>query len=311
MKNLNNKYLFFLVPIALLFVVLLFVGGPSTESLRSIRYIWGMGHLMCFALWAYLYVGWRSEQRFFRQLCEVVILATILGGATELIQAGIGREAAWLDLGNDLIGGLIGVAFFAESRKKLPRWQLKLLQIPVLLLTFWSLLPVGKVMVDDVIAWHQFPLLSGFETSLERSRWSGSAKRIVDSGVSFKGNSSLRVELTTQRYSGTGLKNFPHNWDKYSAVSLQVFNPDPEPLTLHFRIHDQLHHEHNNAYSDRFNASFEITPGWNDLLVSLTRVKDAPKDRSLDLSRIAGMGVFVGKLARSRTIFLDDVKLLP
>ncbi|MCK5826658.1 MAG: VanZ family protein [Desulfuromusa sp.] len=309
----KNSYILWVL--ALVAATLLFVGGPDTYTLRSFRYIWGVGHLFCFALWAYLYVSWRSNQSFLRQILEVLLLAFVLGGLTELIQSQIGREAAWQDLGNDLIGGLLGVVFFAESRRTLVAWKLRLLRVPVLLIFLWSLLPVVKVIIDDTIAFRQFPLLSGFETPLETSRWSCSAKRIRDDTVSFSGGSSLRLDLTTQRYSGIGLKDFPRDWSAYRSVSLQVFNPDQEPLLLHFRIHDQYHSKHknarNNVYSDRFNSSFKIVPGWNALQVSLAKVASAPKDRMLDLSRIAGMGVFVGKLTAPRTIYLDDVMLIP
>ncbi len=308
MESLRGKQLYILGLLALFGAVFLFVGGPGPDSLRSFRYIWGMGHLFCFSLWAYLYVNWRGSSRFKRQLFEAVVLAFLLGGLTELIQSQIGREATWQDLGNDIVGAALGVVFFAKSRKTVSKWQLKCLQIPILLIALWSLLPVGKVLLDDVIAWRQFPLLSGFETRLEGSRWSGSAKRKITHEVHFAGNSSLQIMLTTQRYSGLGLKDFPQDWNDYSAVSLQVFNPDEHPLQLHFRIHDQ---QHNNTYRDRFNTSFEINPGWNYLRVPLAKVAKSPKDRLLDLTHISGMGLFVGKLDDRRTIYLDDVKLLP
>ena len=315
MGQLRGKKSYIIWFLALAAATLLFVGGPDGYTLRSLRHLWGDGHLFCFALWAYLYVRWRSDQPFFRQILEVLLLSFVLGGITELIQGQIGREATWQDLGSDLIGGLLGVVFFAESRRTLVVWQLRLMQVPVLLIFLWSLLPVAKVIIDDTIAFRQFPLLSGFETPLETSRWSGSAKRTRDDTVSFSGRSSLRLDLTTQRYSGIGLKDFPRDWSVYDSVSLQVFNPDQEPLLLHFRIHDQYHSNHknihNNAYSDRFNASFKIMPGWNPLQVSLVKVASAPKDRLLDLSQIAGMGVFVGKLTEPRTIYLDDVILIP
>ncbi len=301
--------------LALVAATLLFVGGPDNYTLRSFRYLWGGGHLFCFALWAYLYVRFRAKQSFFRQVGEVLVLTFILGGITELIQAQIGREAAWQDLGNDLIGGLLGVVFFAESRKTLSIWQLRFLQVPVLLLFFWTLLPTAKVMIDDSVAFRQFPLLSGFETPLEISRWSGSVKRSRDHQVAFSGNSSLRIALTTQRYSGIGLKDFPRDWSAYGAVRLRVFNPDQNLLTLHFRIHDQYHTSHKNShslgYSDRFNTSFKLKPGWNRLQVALAKVAHAPKGRLLDLTKIGGMGLFVGKLAEPRTIYIDDVMLIP
>ena len=303
----RGKQHYILVLLALCGAIFLFVGGPGPDSLRSFRYAWGMGHLFCFALWAYLYVDWRSDPPFLRLLFEVIIFAFLLGGLTELIQSQIGREAAWQDLGNDLVGAALAVVFFAESRKTVSAWQLACLRFPILFMVLWSLFPVGRVLVDDLIAWRQFPLLSGFETSLEQSRWSGSVRRDISHDIFFSGGSSLQIKLTTQRYSGIGLKDFPQNWSAYRVVSLQVYNSDQGPLQLHFRIHDQ---QHNNAYKDRFNASFELKPGWNYLQVSLAQVAQAPQGRLLDLSRIAGMGLFVGKLKNPRTIYLDDVKLL-
>ena len=311
MNTVGTIHRYILIPVALLFGLLLFVGGPDAASLRSFRYIWGMGHVFCFALWSYFYLRWKPEQSFVRQLISVVVLVFLVGGSVELIQGQIGREASWVDLGNDVIGGLAAVIFFSAARKSLPFWGLKWLQALVVLLVVWSFLPVGRVIIDDFIAWEQFPLLSGFETPFEASRWNGSAHRKVVDDIHYTGHSSLQVQLSTHLYSGLGLKDFPRDWSDYSAVSLQVFNPDSENLKLHFRIHDRYHYDHKNAYSDRFNTSFNLRPGWNHLQVALDKVAHAPKNRLLDLTQVTGMGVFVGRLPHQRTIYLDDVKLIP
>lgn len=311
MKSLKNRRQYILGLLALAGAVFLFVGGPGPESLRSFRYLWGMGHLFCFALWAYLYVCWRPHLSFQRYLLQIVLLATVFGGLSELIQSQIGREAAWSDLGNDIVGALAGLCFFSQPRKMLPGWQLRILQVPILLLVLWILLPVGKVLVDDLISWRQFPLLSGFETPLEKTRWGAGAKHDISRDVYFSGRAALKIELTRQRYSGLGLKDFPRNWSAYQAISLQVFNPDNENLKLHFRVHDKYHRDYKNAYSDRYNSSFDLVPGWNHLKVDLAVVAHAPKNRLMDMHNIAGMGLFVGKLVRPRTIYIDDVRLLP
>ncbi len=311
MKIFGLKQSTFLIPLALIFAVLLFVGGPDSSSLRSFRYVWGVGHLFCFALWTYFYVEWRPAQPFRRQVVEVFILTFLVGGMVELIQSQIGREAAWQDLGNDLIGSMLGMAFVAPSRKTVSRWTLRAFQLPVVLLACWSLFPVAQVLVDDVIARQQFPLLSGFETPLEISRWSGSAHREVSNEIAFSGQSSLKIRLSTHLYSGLGLKDFPRDWSGYRSISLQIFNPESEPLKLHFRVHDLYHSDHDNAYSDRFNTTFSLHQGWNHLQVPLQKIAHAPKTRQLDLTQVGGMGVFVGKLKKSRTIYLDDVRLLP
>lgn len=307
MQKLNNQQLYIFLPIAALCVVFLFIGGPGSDSLRSYRYLWGTGHLFCFALWVYLYVAVREGGAPQRVIVESLLLVFLVGGLTELIQANIGREATLLDLGNDLVGGLVGLFFFSALKNDLSRLYLKLVQLPILILVFWSLFPSAKVIVDDLVSWNQFPLLSGFETPLEATRWSGSARRNINHQISFTGQSSLQISLSTQRYSGIGLKDFPRDWEGYGFVSLQVFNPDSEPFQLHLRIHD---HAHNNVYSDRYNTSFDIRPGWNQLKVSLADVIEAPKNRQFDLAHVAGMLVFVGKLKQPRTIYLDDVRLI-
>lgn len=300
-----------LVPVALACLLLLFVGGPGPDSLRSWRFLWGAGHLVGFAVWTCLYVNWRKPAGFLRLLSEVLLLTLLIGGLTEVLQAGIGRQASWQDLGNDLVGSLLGLLLMSRARRQLSRpWRMRL-QLPLLLVTLWVLWPILQVVWDDLVAWRQFPLLSGFETSLEASRWSGSAARQVSDTYAFEGRSALHVMLTTQRYSGIGLKDFPADWSEYRAIQVQVYNPDPEPLTLHFRIHDQRHRDFDNAYSDRFNTSFDLHQGWNLLQVTLDKVAGAPRWRRLDLTRVAGLVLFVGKLERPRSIYLDDVRLLP
>lgn len=297
-----------LAPFAVVCAVLLFVGGPEYDSLRTYRYAWGAGHLLTFALWTYLYSLLRKSVSFGRLCGEALVLTVIIGGMTELIQSGIGREGTWQDLWADVVGCLFGLLFCVSAHYTVRPLLLKLLQLPVLILVAWSLWPTAKVVVDDLVARQQFPLLAGFETALEGSRWSGSARREVSEEVASDGLFSLRIRLSTQRYSGLGLKDFPRDWSAFRALSLNVYNPDSEPLELHFRIHD---HFHNNNYSDRFNTSFELHQGWNQLSVNLEKVSAAPKERKLDLTRVAGMHLFVGKLEQPRMIYVDDIRLLP
>lgn len=300
----------FLYGLGLLCLVLLFVGGPGSHSSRTFTYGWGMGHLFCFALWTRLYLGWRTDLPARRQIVEVLLLAALLGAGTELLQAVVGREASWQDLGNDLLGSLVALAFFSALREQLRTRQLQILQAMALGLVFWSLLPLGKVMLDELIAWRQFPLLAGFETGLEKERFGGNSKRRIDHEVFFSGTASLKVELNTVRYSGVALKYFPADWEGYRALRVQLFNPGPEDFQFHFRIHDRQHERTGNVYSDRFNTSLTVLPGWNSLEFPLQKVAEAPKKRRMDLTEIAGAILFVGKLKRPQTIYLDELQLV-
>ena len=304
----TEKYMF-LGGLALLCVVLLFVGGPGPYSSRTFTYAWGLGHLFCFALWTYLYLAWRSPQPWLRQVGEVIFLALLVGACSELLQAGFGREATWQDLGNDLLGSLLSLAFAPAIKRQLPALRILLFRFLVLALVGWAIIPFAKVAIDDLVARQQFPLLSGFETPLELSRWGGASKRQLDRQYVYSGSTTLRVDFSTSRYSGVALKYFPADWSSYQELRFQIYNPEKDPLQLYFRIHDQKHKLSDNRYSDRYNTSFVAATGWSEIKILLSEVTQAPRDRRMDLSKTAGMILFVDKLDRSRTIYLDDVAL--
>lgn len=294
--------------LALLAVLFLFVGGPNEYSLRSVQSAWGLGHFVCFGLLAYLYVVWRGGIAFWRVLAEVLILTFLLGGLTEILQSFVGRTPLWIDLWHDILGAMLVVLFYSVSRFQLSLLVLKGLQLAVLLLVIPNILPLGRYIVDEAIARHQFPLLSGFETPFELSRWSDDRNPRIVADPVLSGQGSLMVELTTDMYSGITLNYFPRDWSDYNALNLQVYLVDQEPLYLNLRIHD-IHHNQN--YADRFNTQFRLNQGWNHLKIHMSDIAAGPVDRRLDLARIGGLGVFVVAQEQSKTIIIDEVQLLP
>jgi len=291
-------------------LVLLFVGGPGPDAPRSLVDLWDLGHLFCFALWTWLYLEWRPRQNFWSQLLFAMGLAFAFGGLTEIAQSGVGRDASWADLQKDLLGCLLIILFLAPSRKQLQKWFLRTLQFLVVLMVFWNFHPLVLAATDEVIAWRQFPLLAGFETPLERERWGGNSQRQIAHDIVHSGKASLRVKLNTDRYSGVSLRHFPADWTDFKLLRLQVYNPDMEPLKVYFRIHDQLHRDSGNAYRDRFNTSFTLRSGWSLLEIPLEQVATAPRGRKMEMKRIAGMILFVGKLEQPKVIYIDDVELV-
>ena len=300
--------LYFLLLLAFICGVLLFVGGPDKSTLRSLRYGWDLGHLVCFGLWSYLYLLWRGRRSFQRLSLEVLLLCLLFGAVTELLQAQIGREATIQDLGNDLVGGLLGLAFLPSGLTGSVRRWLWSYRLLVLLVVGWIIFPIAKMALDDVIARQQFPLLSGFETPLEVSRWGGSAFKTVSTEVAFSGKASLQVRFGTQRYSGVAFREFPRDWSGFARLGLEIFSPYRDSFKIYLRIHDQLH---DNQYTDRYNRTVTLMPGWNEVDVSLQDVRRAPRTRQLDLSRVAEMVLFVGKLSAPRTVYIDNVALIP
>jgi hypothetical protein len=290
--------------------VLLFVGGPGPDSLRSVRHAWVSGHLVCFALWGYLYLSWRGNLPIRRLLVEVVLLSFLVGGMTEILQSLVGREPSWRDIFNDVLGGLLAVLFFAPGRYQLVAPLRHATQFLLLLVVAWSLIPFSRALADDMISRHQFPLLSGFETPFEQTRWGGKSRRYLDEEIVYRGQKSLRVELVAGWYPGVFLNFFPADWRGYAALQMHVHHPLPEPLELHLRIHDQHHRDFNQTHRDRFNSTLVLEPGWNRIRVLLDDVANAPRGRKLDLRRVAGVGLYAVSLQDPQVITIDDVRLL-
>ena len=88
-----------------------------------------------------------------------------------------------------------------------------------------------------------------------------------------------------------------------------VFNPERNIVNLHLRIHDLLHERGPMEYSDRYNTTFRLLPGWNPLAVPLEDVYNAPKDRKMDMGKIKGVGFFVAHEPKPITLYLDTLKL--
>jgi hypothetical protein len=310
MAGLTRFQTFLLLPPALICAVLLFVGGPGPDSLRSVRYGWVSGHLVCFALWGYLYLSWRGNMPIKRLLVEVLLLSFLVGGTTELFQSLVGREPSWRDVLNDVLGGLLAVLFFAPGRHQLTAPLRYAAQFSLVIVVVWSLIPFSRALADDIISRYQFPLLSSFETPFEETRWGGKSRRYIDQEIVYQGKKSLRVELVSGWYPGVFLNFFPADWRGYAALQMQVYHPLAEPLELHLRIHDQHHRDFNNLHRDRFNSTLMLEPGWNHVRVLLADVVNAPRGRALDLRRVAGVGLFAVSLEDPHIIYIDDVRLL-
>ena len=80
-------------------------------------------------------------------------------------------------------------------------------------------------------------------------------------------------------------------------------------MVLNSRINDIHHRKHDMEFSDRYNQQFILDKGWNDLVISLEKVKTAPKGRTMDMEHIERFGLFVVQQPRSQAIYLDHVYL--
>ncbi|WP_459938090.1 VanZ family protein [Desulfonatronum parangueonense] len=232
----------------------------------------------------------------------------VVGGGIELVQLFIGREASLEDMGVNLVGAGIGLALAASAQGV----RIGLLARGVQVLVFGA----GLALIAEPVAtlWdmrqasRQFPMLSDFENRLQAKRWTSG--KIVRN-ISRQGQASLCVHLDSgETYPGTTLTHSFGDWQGYAALELSILNPDPLPLQMFVSIRDLEHRRHQKGMRDRFDRSFFIQPGWNDLRVPIEEIRTAPKDRPLNLGQLSSLVIFTMSLTDDRIVYLDQVRLV-
>ncbi len=292
--------------------VLLFVGGPDYYSPRSYRGAWSLGHIVAFFLWTLVLI--RSFASFaakpFNQQILIGLAVTLsLGFAIEWLQTFVGRTFFVGDVLRDLTGTLLAIAFLSPSRQALARVVRRATQVGALMLVLVQIYPVAVGLADEIIARRQFPVLSDLETWFERSRWESAFPLAVDKQIARQGRASLQARLMPGKYSGVGLVYFPRDWRGYSMLRFSVFNTQGATIAITCRIHDAQHIRNGEAYSDRFNERFTLAPGWTDIAIPLERVKNSPVGRTMDMSRVRALGIFMTDLDAPTALYIDAVRL--
>jgi hypothetical protein len=286
-----------------------FFGGPGYQSGRSFQAVWDLGHILFFALFSSLLLGLlnrRATMTYGRKFALVFPAVFAVGLVVEILQMlSGGRTPDGGDLLRNQLGCLIAFGIFVPRQWA---WT-RLFRAGVAGLLLLALWPLSRALIDETLAARQFPVLADFETPFESQRWVHPSQLRRQGQIVRHGNQAVRVQLTTARFSGVSLFHFPGDWRGYRSLRFSVYNPREEPLELNCRIHDAHHRDHRNEFHDRYNQQFQIQQGWNDLSVPLDRVRTAPRDRSMDLTRIKGFGLFVVQQPRPLDIVLDHVFL--
>jgi len=170
-------------------------------------------------------------------------------------------------------------------------------------------LPLMRGLADEWLVDRQFPLLSDFETPFEVDRWQHEKPLRLERTITRHGETSLRVQLTTSKYSTASLRYFHHDWSGYDAFNFSLFNTGNDTVMMTCRINDIQHYKLGQNYHDRFNRRIYLAPGWNDFKIPLAEIINAPKSRKMDIHQINLICFFSMSLAEPRNIYIDHIYL--
>jgi hypothetical protein len=236
-------------------------------------------------------------------------VVNLAGVTIELTQHLVGRDASVSDLFLNNVGCVVALAFGTRCQAPTAGWRIPVLRGAALALLAWALVPLYAALSDEYSAARAFPVLADFETPFQLSRWESDVELSVERVHVRFGEGAMRVPLSTDLYSTAGLRYFRGDWSGANSLAFCIYNPDPEPLELVLRVHDEWHDKHGQSYDERFNRAFTVENGWNDILVPISDIEAGPRNRRLNIRQIRGLSIFSVELPSPRTIVIDQLEL--
>ena len=217
------------------------------------------------------------------QYSAVLLAAAVLGGAIELLQIPLERDADLADEINDVLGALAGLALFATfDRRSTAHFRASLL-VGGFLATLFIAAPVAKCAAAYLRREMAFPVIADFRHSLDE--YFVVPQRVRVSRTLMDGEHALCLKFERGPWPGIAFTELVPDWNAHRYLVLDVINPDAVPVTLGVRI-DDGHYAY--TYEDRFNTTFTLQGHEHrQQRVSLEHVKAGPRDRALDLSLIS------------------------
>lgn len=305
----SSRLIAYFVAVTLLVTSVLF--SPSWGNWLWLRTLHDFAHGPVFGLIAVVLLMaqrqlGRGDTR--QQYVVAMLISVILGGGTELIQWITGRDPSWRDFGADILGIATFVASYAafDARLKGLRRGLMALATIGIAAMLWPLAITAHAYYERAAA---FPLIFDLNRGLGMYFIT---TRQVQIGVErlpapWSQESALLVEFLPGKWQGIELREPPPDWRGYDHLLVDLVNPSSELLRVVVRVDDE---QHNLRFADRYNGNFDVAAhSRSSLRIPIDAIRTAPKDRDLDLARIARVVVFRREDSQAPAMFVSRMKL--
>lgn len=280
---------------------------------RVIYELQNSGHtlLLCLITFGFLYPAHRYwfPASLWRAVASAITLSLLFSGASEFIQPWFGRDSSWEDLYQDLLGILAGLLFYFAFISRVKKRYLNAALA-------WLVVLFG---LSDPIIWFyakelrdkKFPLLADFESGIGSRFYEaryGAVLARVPAPEAWQTNESTvaQVEFKSGTWPGINAFDLRGNWGAYQQLVLEIYNPHSEILEIVVRIHDE---KHNGQHDDRFNQTFQLAAGLNELAIPVERIAKTRSGRNQRMNKVRVMMVYMSRPQRDYTLYFDNFRL--
>ena len=235
------------------------------------------------------------------------VVAIGVGGLVEIAQGFLDRDSSLEDANTDALGDGCALGIAAAFDHQLWRDKIRLAGRVAaaavgLCCGLWALLPVGQAVIAYAERAAAFPVIARFSSPRDLYFIGSGTARLSLQPLPARwarpgDDLSLRIDFAAPVWPGVSHDEPEPDWRGFSALVLDVTNPDQIPLQLTVRVHDA---EHDQRYEDRFNRAFEVMPANRVVLrIPMPDILTGPVGRPLDLAHVAGIVVFESSGAAS------------
>lgn len=299
------------ISVGLLLLLHFYEPGPSglwTKTvLKSLHVpVFGAVALSLFVM-SGLRGNWNPVQRVAVVCTAIIALALLSEGA----QIAGPRDASIEDLISDWLGAGTAILFALALSRRHPfrpaaRLGFALTGLASCLIALWPFISVSGAYIERIL---QQPVLVSFDARFGETFWRTQHTTLRLRHDQVTGKKIGIITLEEGAWPGILFNDVSPDWRGYSALVVELGLEGNAPLKINVRVHDRAHKLGKQPYKDRFNLSYELQPGRHTLRIPLEQIRNAPKDRQMDLSDIEGIVVFCSANNAGRQFQLVEIRL--
>ena len=154
-----------------------------------------------------------------------------------------------------------------------------------------------------------FPRLNGFSTCWDRHFLR--TTRYVDLRLTpppddAAGQRMAKVTFYPSRIALVVVRDPYPDWTGYDRLVVDVFSALDRTVGLSIKIDDL---DDTRSVAELFARELAIEPGYNSIAIPLSEIQRAPPGRSMNMSHITGIALFVVKPQDELTLYRADLRL--
>ena len=144
------------------------------------------------------------------------------------------------------------------------------------------------------------------DSQLDQFHWKCHTLFSISDEHASHGEKSLKLELFPSDYPGLTPMLKENDWRGFKALCFDIYNPE-EKQQISVRIDDRKDYP---DYGERYNKSFILNQGMNQISIPLNTLVTSGTDRNLNLKNIYRLLIFTASPEKRVVLYINFIRLI-